>query len=125
VRHHRATGAVATVLTAVVDRPQGYGRILRQSGRVKRIVEDRDATDDQKKIAEINTSVYCFEAKRLWKALAEVKPDNDQGEYYLTDVRPSPRPTRSRRSESTTASSSPRSRRSSAGASSTGSWSRA
>ena len=85
VRHHRATGAVATVLTAVVDRPQGYGRILRQSGRVKRIVEDRDATDDQKKIAEINTSV-CFEAKRLWKALAEVKPDNDQGEYYLTDV---------------------------------------
>ncbi len=86
VRHHRATGAVATVLTAVVDRPQGYGRILRQSGRVKRIVEDRDATDDQKKITEINTSVYCFEAKRLWKALAEVKPDNDQGEYYLTDV---------------------------------------
>jgi bifunctional UDP-N-acetylglucosamine pyrophosphorylase/glucosamine-1-phosphate N-acetyltransferase len=86
VRHHRATGAVATVLTAVVDRPQGYGRILRQSGRVKRVVEDRDATDDQKKITEINTSVYCFEAKRLWKALAEVKPDNDQGEYYLTDV---------------------------------------
>src|SRR5713226_3870334 len=86
VRHHRATSAVATLLTAVVDRPQGYGRILRQSGRVKRIVEDRDATDDQKKITEINTSVYCFEAKRLWKALAEVKPDNDQGEYYLTDV---------------------------------------
>ena len=86
VRHHRSTGAVATVLTAVVDRPQGYGRILRQSGRVKRIVEDRDATDDQKKIVEINTSVYCLEAKRLWKALAEVKPDNDQGEYYLTDV---------------------------------------
>lgn len=86
VRHHRAVGAVATLLTAVVDRPQGYGRILRQGGRVKRIVEDRDATDDQKKITEINTSVYCFEAKRLWKALAEVKSDNDQGEYYLTDV---------------------------------------
>lgn len=84
--HHRKTGAVATVLTAVVDRPQGYGRILRQGGRLKRIVEDRDATDDQKKIGEINTSVYCFEARRLWKALAEVKPDNDQGEYYLTDV---------------------------------------
>jgi bifunctional UDP-N-acetylglucosamine pyrophosphorylase/glucosamine-1-phosphate N-acetyltransferase len=86
VGHHKAAGAVATVLTAVVDRPQGYGRILRQGGRVKRIVEDRDATDDQKKIAEINTSVYCFDAKRLWKALTEVKPDNDQGEYYLTDV---------------------------------------
>src|SRR3972149_5018124 len=86
VLHHRATGAAATVLTAGVDRPQGYGRILRQGGRVKRIVEERDATDDQKKIPEINTSVYCFEAGRLWKTLAEVRPDNDQGEYYLTDV---------------------------------------
>src|SRR5467141_3554422 len=86
VGHHATTGAAATVLTAVVDRPQGYGRILRQGGRVKRIVEDRDATDDQKKITEINTSVYCFEARRLWKALAEVRPDNEQGEYYLTDV---------------------------------------
>ncbi|MBI4637781.1 MAG: bifunctional UDP-N-acetylglucosamine diphosphorylase/glucosamine-1-phosphate N-acetyltransferase GlmU [Candidatus Rokubacteria bacterium] len=86
VNHHLATGAAATVLTATVDRPQGYGRVLRQGGRVKRIVEDRDATDDQKKIQEINTSVYCFDARRLWPALAEVRPDNDQGEYYLTDV---------------------------------------
>jgi bifunctional UDP-N-acetylglucosamine pyrophosphorylase/glucosamine-1-phosphate N-acetyltransferase len=86
VNHHKATGAAATVLTAVVERPQGYGRILRQGGRVKRIVEDRDATDDQKKLAEINTSVYCFDAKRLWKALAEIRPDNEQGEYYLTDA---------------------------------------
>src|SRR5712692_8086405 len=65
VAHHRATRASATILTAIVDRPQGYGRILRQGGRVKRVVEDRDATDDQKKITEINTSVYCFEARRL------------------------------------------------------------
>ena len=86
VEHHRASGAAATVLTAVVDRPQGYGRVLRQGGRVKRIVEDRDATDDQKKISEINTSVYCFDARRLWPSLAEIKPDNDQGELYLTDV---------------------------------------
>ena len=86
VGHHQTTSAAATVLTAVVDRPQGYGRILRQGGRLKRIVEDRDATDDQKKITEINTSVYCFEPRRLWKALAEVRPDNEQGEYYLTDV---------------------------------------
>ena len=84
--HHRATGAAATILTAMVDRPQGYGRVLRQGGRVKRVVEDRDATDDEKKVPEINTSVYCFEADRLWATLAEVKPDNDQGEYYLTDV---------------------------------------
>ena len=86
LKHHKKSGAVATVLTAVVDKPQGYGRMLRQGGRVKRIVEDRDATDDQQKIREINTSVYCFDARRLWKALAEVKPDNDQGEYYLTDA---------------------------------------
>jgi bifunctional UDP-N-acetylglucosamine pyrophosphorylase/glucosamine-1-phosphate N-acetyltransferase len=86
VNHHAASGAAATLLTAVIDRPDGYGRVLRQGGRVVRIVEDRDATDDEKKVAEINTSVYCFDPKRLWPALADVKPNNDQGEYYLTDV---------------------------------------
>jgi bifunctional UDP-N-acetylglucosamine pyrophosphorylase / glucosamine-1-phosphate N-acetyltransferase len=86
VTHHATTGAAATVLTAVVDRPQGYGRVLRQGGRVKRIVEDRDATDDEKKVSEINTSVYCFDGRRLWPALERVRPENDQGEYYLTDV---------------------------------------
>ena len=86
LRHHRATRAAATILSAVVDAPQGYGRVLRKSGRVARIVEERDATDDQKKVNEIATSVYCFEAARLWSALAKVRPDNDQGEYYLTDV---------------------------------------
>jgi len=84
--HHAATAAAVTVLTATVDDPRGYGRVLRQGGRVTRIVEERDATDDQKKIAEINTSVYAFDARRLWPALAEVRADNDQGEYYLTDV---------------------------------------
>jgi bifunctional UDP-N-acetylglucosamine pyrophosphorylase/glucosamine-1-phosphate N-acetyltransferase len=53
---------------------------------VTQVVEDRDATDDQKGITEINTAVYCFDAGRLWTALAEVRPNNDQGEYYLTDV---------------------------------------
>jgi bifunctional UDP-N-acetylglucosamine pyrophosphorylase/glucosamine-1-phosphate N-acetyltransferase len=86
VAHQRTTGAAATVLTALVDRPHGYGRVLRVGGRVSRIVEERDATDDQKRINEINTSVYCFDARRLWPALAEVRPDNDQGELYLTDV---------------------------------------
>jgi bifunctional UDP-N-acetylglucosamine pyrophosphorylase/glucosamine-1-phosphate N-acetyltransferase len=84
--HHAHTGAAATLLTAIVDRPQGYGRVLRQGGRVKRIVEDRDATDDERKVCEINTSVYCFDGPRLWPALAQVRADNDQGEYYLTDV---------------------------------------
>ena len=86
VAHHRASGAAATVLTAVAERPHGYGRVLRQGGRVKRIVEERDATDDEKKVAEINTSVYCFDAQRLWPALGGVRADNDQGELYLTDV---------------------------------------
>jgi bifunctional UDP-N-acetylglucosamine pyrophosphorylase / glucosamine-1-phosphate N-acetyltransferase len=86
VTHHKSSGAAATLLTAIVDSPHGYGRVLRQRGRVTRIVEERDATDDQKKIAEIGTSVYCFDSRRLWSALAEVRTDNDQGEYYLTDV---------------------------------------
>jgi bifunctional UDP-N-acetylglucosamine pyrophosphorylase/glucosamine-1-phosphate N-acetyltransferase len=86
VGHHRTTGAAATLLTAVLEQPSGYGRVLRQRGRVARIVEERDATDDQKKVTEVNTSVYCFDGRRLWAALAEVRADNDQGEYYLTDV---------------------------------------
>jgi bifunctional UDP-N-acetylglucosamine pyrophosphorylase/glucosamine-1-phosphate N-acetyltransferase len=86
VSHHAASGAAVTLVTAVVAEPQGYGRVLRQRGRVTRIVEERDATDDQKRIAEVNTSVYCFDARRLWAALAEVRPENEQGEYYLTDV---------------------------------------
>jgi bifunctional UDP-N-acetylglucosamine pyrophosphorylase/glucosamine-1-phosphate N-acetyltransferase len=86
VSHHQTTQAAATLLTAIVDNPSGYGRILRQRGRLARIVEERDATDDQKKIAEINTSVYCFDAARLWTALSQVRADNDPGEYYLTDV---------------------------------------
>jgi len=86
LNHHKAASAAATLLTAIVDNPAGYGRVLRQRGRVARIVEDRDATDDQKKINEIGTSVYCFDARRLWAALAEVRPDNDQGEYYVADV---------------------------------------
>jgi bifunctional UDP-N-acetylglucosamine pyrophosphorylase / glucosamine-1-phosphate N-acetyltransferase len=86
VQHHTAMGAAATLLTATVDTPHGYGRVLRQRGHPTRIVEERDATDDQKKITEIGTAVYCFDARRLWPALGQVRADNDQGEYYLTDV---------------------------------------
>ncbi|PYM20621.1 MAG: bifunctional UDP-N-acetylglucosamine diphosphorylase/glucosamine-1-phosphate N-acetyltransferase GlmU [Candidatus Rokuibacteriota bacterium] len=86
VVHHCATRAAATILSAVASDPHGYGRVLRQGGRVARIVEERDATDDQKKISEINTSVYCFDAARLWPALDRVESNNDQGEYYLTDA---------------------------------------
>ncbi|MFQ5830233.1 MAG: bifunctional UDP-N-acetylglucosamine diphosphorylase/glucosamine-1-phosphate N-acetyltransferase GlmU [Candidatus Methylomirabilia bacterium] len=86
VTHHQATGAAVTLLTAVVDDPSGYGRILRDAGRVVAIVEERDALPDQKPVREIATSVYCFDARRLWPALEQVDNHNDQGEYYLTDV---------------------------------------
>jgi bifunctional UDP-N-acetylglucosamine pyrophosphorylase/glucosamine-1-phosphate N-acetyltransferase len=86
VAHHAASGAAVTVVTAQVADPHGYGRVLRQRGRVTHIVEERDATDDQKRIDEVSTSVFCFDARRLWAALEEVRPDNDQGEYYLPDV---------------------------------------
>src|SRR5205807_552096 len=86
IDHHAKTGAAVTLLTALVERPAGYGRVLRQRGHVRGVVEDRDATDDQRRIREINTSVYCFDARRLWPALAKVTASNEQGEFYLTDV---------------------------------------
>ena len=86
VDHHRATGAAATLLTACLDDPTGYGRVLREGGRPVAIVEHRDATPAQREIREIGTSVYCFDAKTFWPALDQVTPQNEQGEYYLTDV---------------------------------------
>ena len=76
----------ACLLTATVDDATGYGRVIRgEDGGVKRIVEHRDATEEQKAIREINLSVYCFDTALLRKALASLKPNNVQGEYYLTD----------------------------------------
>ena len=86
VAHHVQTGAAATLLTAEVPDPAGYGRVVREQGRPVGIVEHRDATAAQRAIREIGTSVYCFDAGRFWTALAQVTPDNEQGEYYLTDV---------------------------------------
>ncbi len=88
VAHHRATGAAATVLTARLPDPTGYGRIVRggRDQRVVRVVEQRDATDDELAIDEINTSIYCFRQGLLAPALRRVLPDNAQGELYLTDV---------------------------------------
>jgi bifunctional UDP-N-acetylglucosamine pyrophosphorylase/glucosamine-1-phosphate N-acetyltransferase len=87
VELHDRTGAAATVLTAVLDDPTGYGRVQRaKDGRVKRIIEHKDADDDQRAIAEINTGIYCFRRNVLGPALRRLTPDNAQGEYYLTDV---------------------------------------
>lgn len=87
VRTHTETGAAATVLTAVLEDPSGYGRVVRgKGGRVRRVVEHRDADDEQRAIREINTSVYVFRRSLLAPALRRLSPENSQGEYYLTDV---------------------------------------
>jgi bifunctional UDP-N-acetylglucosamine pyrophosphorylase / glucosamine-1-phosphate N-acetyltransferase len=84
---HRATPNVATILSVRMENPAGYGRIVRaDDGRVLRIAEEKDATDEEKQIREINSGIYCFETSELFAALARVKPANQQGEYYLTDV---------------------------------------
>src|SRR5580700_4144209 len=87
VRHHRSTDAAATLLTAVVDRAAGYARVVRANeDQVVRIVEEGDATDIERQIDEVNTSIYCFRRALLPPALRRLSPTNAQGEYYLTDV---------------------------------------
>lgn len=84
---HVSSGNAATVLTADMDDPAGYGRIVRgQDGNVQEIVEHKDASAEQLLITEINTGIYCFEADQLFSGLKKVSPANAQGEYYLTDV---------------------------------------
>ena len=84
---HRAANAAATVLTAVVADPSGYGRIVRKSeANIAAIVEDSQLTSEQRELNEINSSIYCFTLEKLWPALAEVKPDNKHRELYLTDA---------------------------------------
>ena len=84
---HRGDGAAATILSARVTDPTGYGRIIRNaSGAVDRIVEEVDATDDERAIEEINSGTYVFDAAHLRAALAEVGTANAQAEKYLTDV---------------------------------------
>ena len=87
VAAHQQSGAATTVLTAMPADATGYGRILRdKSGQVLGIVEQKDATPEQKQIGEINTGIYCFEAAPLFAALAGLTCNNAQQEYYLTDV---------------------------------------
>ena len=86
---HRAQRAAATVLTARVDRPQGYGRIVREDagrGRIAAIVEDKDTTPAEREIDEINSGIYAFELEPLFAALKSIGAANAQGEYYLPDL---------------------------------------
>jgi bifunctional UDP-N-acetylglucosamine pyrophosphorylase / glucosamine-1-phosphate N-acetyltransferase len=84
---HRSTSASATLATAVIDDPSGYGRIVRDgAGRFSAIVEQKNATPAQLKVREVNPSYYCFDAKSLFGALERVKRDPVGGEYYITDA---------------------------------------
>jgi bifunctional UDP-N-acetylglucosamine pyrophosphorylase/glucosamine-1-phosphate N-acetyltransferase len=87
VQEHRISGAACTVLTARMDDPTGYGRVVRnKDGRVQRIVEHRDADEAVRAIDEINTSIYVFRRSLLPAALRRITPENAQGELYVTDV---------------------------------------
>jgi len=87
VRAHRRAGAAATVLTARVSDPTGYGRIIRaKDGGVRRIVEQSDASEEERGLGEVNTSIYVFRRSVLAPALRRLSPDNAEGEYYLTDT---------------------------------------
>lgn len=86
-RHRSSTGTAATLATAVIDDPQGYGRIARDAqGRFQAIVEQKNATPEQLKIKEVNPSYYLYDANRLFEALRDVKRNQLTGEYYLTDT---------------------------------------
>jgi bifunctional UDP-N-acetylglucosamine pyrophosphorylase/glucosamine-1-phosphate N-acetyltransferase len=86
VRKHEEAGAAATVLTAIVDDPDGYGRIVREDGRIAAIVEHKDASPVERRIREINSGVYAFDLEPLFGALREIGSANSQGEYYLPDL---------------------------------------
>lgn len=86
VQKHQESKAAATVLTAIVDQPYGYGRVVRVKGRISRIVEERDASPAQRKLHEINSGVYVFSLAPLFESLRGLATGNTQGEYYLTDL---------------------------------------
>lgn len=87
INEHQSKNAAATILTAALDQPKGYGRIIRNAqNEVVKIVEEKDASEEEKAVNEINTGIYCFDNEKLFTALSKVNNYNVQGEYYLTDV---------------------------------------
>jgi bifunctional UDP-N-acetylglucosamine pyrophosphorylase / glucosamine-1-phosphate N-acetyltransferase len=83
---HLTARAAATVVTASVERPYGYGRVIRVGGRIARIVEERDASPAQKRVKEINSGIYAFDLVPLFDGLRTIAAKNAQGEHYLTDL---------------------------------------
>jgi bifunctional UDP-N-acetylglucosamine pyrophosphorylase/glucosamine-1-phosphate N-acetyltransferase len=87
VDHHKAENADATLLSVRLDDPTGYGRVVRDAdGGFARIIEEKDANEDERSMHEINAGFYCFDARTAFDALAKLGNDNAQGEYYLTDI---------------------------------------
>lgn len=85
-KFHKDTDSVTTILTSIYDNPFGYGRIVKENGLVKAIVEEKEADAEIKKIKEVNAGVYCFKGRELFEALSKINNNNEKGEYYLTDV---------------------------------------
>src|SRR5574344_2174990 len=83
---HEKDGNALTIMTSILEDPFGYGRIVKKDGRVQRIVEQKDASEEEKKITEVNAGVYVFDNKELFEALHHITTNNAAGEYYLTDV---------------------------------------
>jgi bifunctional UDP-N-acetylglucosamine pyrophosphorylase / glucosamine-1-phosphate N-acetyltransferase len=83
---HETNHNALTIMTAQMSNPQGYGRIVKEKGRVMKIVEQKDCTPEQAEITEVNAGVYIFDNKELFKDLKRLTPNNAAGEYYLTDV---------------------------------------
>lgn len=84
---HRETKSAATILTMLPEDPTGYGRIIRnEAGEVERIVEEKDASEEERAVNEVNSGIFCFDNRLLFEALDLVSTDNEQGEYYLPDV---------------------------------------
>ncbi len=87
IETHRREGNACTVMAGLAACPMPFGRIVRNAdGSFQRIIEDRDCTPEQKEIKELNAGVYVFESRALWRALTTLRPNNAQGEYYLTDA---------------------------------------
>ena len=87
VARHRRSGATLSVLSAEVADPTGYGRVVRDAqGRIRAVVEQKDASPEERRIREINCGIYCARAEPLLRMLRRLTPDNAQGEYYLTDA---------------------------------------
>ncbi len=86
IDYHKKNSCHVTIMTFCPDDQSGYGRVIRENNEIMKIIEEKDATDSQKEIKEVNGGIYAFSLKHLKNVLEKIRPNNAQGEYYLTDV---------------------------------------